>query len=140
MGNADKKTFIYKTEHHTVVTWYESKAGEVMAQNTTIIERIAGPGDPPPSFCRFMGHGSADIETVLGPRQVQYTIPVPKATTLQEAADGLKEADEAVRPDVVKEAKDEAMEQYRALQSQIAVPGGPTPPPGGPQGLVFPGS
>jgi hypothetical protein len=132
--------FIYRSVQHTIVNWYRDKDNEVMANNSTIVERITEHGEPPPGFSRFVGNGVTTVNTVFGPQEVHYTIPLPKATTIQEAAAQIDDADAAIQPELTKAAKEQAMEEYRKIQSQVALPGGPGMPPGkGPSGLVLPG-
>jgi hypothetical protein len=133
--------FIYRTVQHTLTRWYRDKDNEIMASNTTISERIPEHGEPPPGFHRFMGNGVVDVDTVLGPQSIRYGIPIPGATCIQEAAAKIDTADEAIIPEVVKAAKEQAKEDYDKIHSQLALPPGMRPPPGarGPGGLVMPG-
>lgn len=131
--------YIYETKHYTLTKWYKDKRGEVMAANSTVVERIGIFGDPPPSFARFMGKGAVNVDTAFGPQEAHFQIPIQKATSIKEAFAMIDEVEERIRPQVIIDAKEEAMQKYKELQNKVQSPGMPGMRPG-PSGLVLPGS
>jgi len=144
----ETKDFVYRVVEHSLIRWFTNEAGDVMASNTAITERIAECGEEPPTFCRFRGRGVVDVETVLGCSPATFEFDIPGATTIEEALAGIDAAEKSAQPGVVEAAKEQARAQYDKLRSRIALPGVPPSgrlpinPPGhpGPSGLINPGS
>jgi hypothetical protein len=127
-----KHRFVCEWKRHPVTIWYE-EGGEVLAMNTDIMEYIPECGEQPPGFSRFRGSGETEVETVMGVGVVKFQFDIPNATTVEEAAEQLEEAEAAARPSVIQSAKEEAIEQVKKARSALALPGMPGMP-GAPQG------
>jgi len=126
-GFADAKVeFIFYT------TIYKDNNGRVLTGRTVIS------GKPPDDFARFIVSGNIQAMTPMGPVQWQFEIPLPDATTPEEAYAAI----EAEWPQAVEKAEQEMKafinEQIAAANKKILVPSGPMPQaPGGP--LQLPG-
>ena len=126
----DEKAFTYESKQHTRVFWFTDEKGEVQARNAVIVEHVAEGGDPPPVYSRFVGQGETVVDTIAGPVQVAYSIPVKDATTIMEAFDKLDEAEKEVLPEVVEATKAEVLDKMAAAGKKIALPGDILPGPG----------
>jgi len=131
----DEKAFTYESRQHTRVFWFTDEKGEVQARNVVIVEHEAEGGEPPPTYSRFVGQGETVVDTIAGPVQVAYSIPVKDVDTVMAAFDGLDEAEKAVLPEVVEATKAEVLDKMAKASKKIALPEDILPGPGrgGPQ-------
>jgi len=118
MSKEKHHTFICLPKQWQVTKWYK-EGDDVMAQNLIITEHTEPKGNQPPGFSKFIGHGELEIKTPMGQAQVPYSIPIPKATTIEEAADMIEAADKEIAPRVEAEAKQEMLRRMQAERRRI---------------------